>query len=82
MKADDSGGGKKESSAPVLPSEDAPRFVVFPNFLDDWGLGGGGTGGTPNTIGTDQAKLSTFLSLAGLRPQYFFSLLINFLHII
>ena len=39
MKADDSGGGKKESSAPVLPSEDAPRFVVFPIFLDD--VGGG-----------------------------------------
>ena len=25
MKADDSGGGKKESSGPLLPSEDAPR---------------------------------------------------------
>ena len=26
MKADDSGGGKKESSGPSLPSEDAPRY--------------------------------------------------------
>ncbi len=25
MKADDSGGGKKESHGPSLPSEDAPR---------------------------------------------------------
>ena len=27
MKADDSGGFKKESSGPSLPSEDAPRLV-------------------------------------------------------
>ena len=26
MKADDSGGGKKELSGPSLPSEDAPRY--------------------------------------------------------
>ena len=31
MKADDSGGGKKESSGPSLPSEDAPRYCGF-NF--------------------------------------------------
>jgi hypothetical protein len=28
MKADDSGGGKKESSGPSLPSEDAPRYCL------------------------------------------------------
>ena len=29
MKADDSGGGKKESSGPSLPSEDAPRYSAL-----------------------------------------------------
>jgi hypothetical protein len=34
MKADDSGGGKKESSGPSLPSEDAPRYLIG-SFVND-----------------------------------------------